>query len=57
MSNEHIKVKQVTGFIGAEISSVNRLRSQAVEGEPFGVEAPNIVQKKAEKVEAEPVLS
>ncbi|GAA6624008.1 TauD/TfdA dioxygenase family protein [Scytonema sp. NUACC26] len=57
---DHLEVERVlyrTTIKGDVPVGVDGLRSQVVEGEPFGVEVPNILQKKAEKVEAEPVLS
>ncbi|KYC38855.1 taurine dioxygenase [Scytonema hofmannii PCC 7110] len=57
---DHLEVERVlyrTTIKGDIPVGVDGFRSQAVEGEPFGIEVPNILQNKAEKVKAEPVLS
>ncbi len=57
---DHLEVERVlyrTTITGDVPVGVDGFRSQAVEGEPFGIEVPNVLKKEAEKVEAEPVLS
>jgi taurine dioxygenase len=57
---DHLEVERVlyrTTIKGDVPVGVDGFRSQAVEGEPFGIEVPNVLKKEAEKVEAEPVLS
>ena len=57
---DHLEVERVlyrTTITGDVPVGVDGFRSQAVEGDPFGIEVPNVLKKEAEKVEAEPVLS
>ncbi|MBR8833457.1 MAG: TauD/TfdA family dioxygenase [Stigonema ocellatum SAG 48.90 = DSM 106950] len=57
---DHLEVERVlyrTTITGDVPVGVDGFRSQAVEGEPFGIEVPSVLKNKAQKVEAEPVLS
>jgi alpha-ketoglutarate-dependent taurine dioxygenase len=57
---DHIEVERVlyrTTIKGEVPVGVDGFRSQIVEGEVFGSELPSILKNKAEKREAEPVLS
>jgi taurine dioxygenase len=57
---DHIEVERVlyrTTIKGEVPVGVDGFRSQIVEGEVFGSELPSILKNKAEKLEAEPVLS
>jgi len=57
---DHLEVERVlyrTTITGDVPVGVDGFRSQVVEGEAFSSELPTILKNKAEKLEAEPVLS